>query len=51
MTSQGAGSPFERGEEIMAYRACGLAGNAFIGPDAEGNEVVRSLKEGDEVIF
>jgi hypothetical protein len=36
MTSQGAGRPFGAGEPIEAWRACGMSGGAYVGPDADG---------------
>ncbi|MBP2655641.1 MAG: xylosidase [Firmicutes bacterium] len=51
MTSQGAGRPFGINEKIEAYRACQLAGSAYIGPLKSGSEGLTGIKDGDEVIY
>jgi arabinoxylan arabinofuranohydrolase len=51
MTSQGAGQPFGLGEPIEAWRACELHGGAWIGPDAQGQELLQNLSAGDRAIW
>lgn len=56
MTSQGPGEPFGSGEEIPAFRACGLKGNCRIMPSNETSggtyeEQVEQILSGDEIIF
>lgn len=51
MTSQGAGRPFIIGEKIEAYRACELAGNLYIAPLENGEEVLTGIKDSDEAIY
>lgn len=38
MTSQGTGAPHAPGETIDAWRACQVAGGAYVGPSADGQE-------------
>jgi hypothetical protein len=51
MSSQGVGPPFGAGEPIDAWRACELGGEAWIGPDEEGHEVLQGLTTGDTAAF
>lgn len=51
MTSQGIGAPFGPGEKIMGYQACGLKGNVYIGVDAQYEEKLMDIADGDEAVF
>ena len=51
MTSQGPGKPFGRGETIMGYQACGLAGSAYIDADPVWEESLQHIAPGDTAVF
>lgn len=51
MTSQGAGRPFESGEEIMGYQACELHGQIYIDVDERCGEKLKNIHRGDRAIF
>lgn len=51
MTSQGIGLSYRRGEEIRGYEACELKGSVYIGPGDDGEERLRNLSMGDEMIY
>ena len=51
MTSQGVGEPFQAGEEIYGYQACGLSGSIFIGDNRQDGEWLTNISENDEAIF
>lgn len=51
MTSQGLGEPFEPGEVMHGYQACGLRGRAYIDMDEKYGGKVTGITSGDEVVF
>lgn len=51
MTSQGPGKPFQAGETIYGYQACGLTGTAYIDVDGSGSEWLSNISEGDTAVF
>jgi len=51
MTSQGAGRPFEAGEIIEAWLACGLSGSVYIGPILGTGEGLTNISAGDEALY
>ncbi|MGI6366895.1 MAG: family 43 glycosylhydrolase [Anaerolineae bacterium] len=51
MTSQGAGRPFGLGETIEGWRACGVSGGAWVGPDGQGREALLGLVDGAGAVF
>ena len=51
MTSQGVGEPFAPGEKIMGYQACEVKGNVRIDVDADYEEALTGIADGDEAYF
>lgn len=52
MTSQGPGGPFELGESIYGFQACGCFGECYIAYDAyHEEEYLRVIKDGDRTVF
>lgn len=51
MSTQGAGRPVAATERLDAWRACEMRGAAYVGPNADGVEVLRELTDGASACF